>query len=54
MVKQYQVLLDPVKLAAYGVTHAQAVDAIQKANQRAAARCWRWPRPNIWSVSPAI
>jgi Cu(I)/Ag(I) efflux system membrane protein CusA/SilA len=35
MVKQYQVLLDPVKLAAYGVTHAQAVDAIQKANQEA-------------------
>jgi Cu(I)/Ag(I) efflux system membrane protein CusA/SilA len=33
MVKQYQVLLDPVKLAAYGVTHAQTVDAIQKANQ---------------------
>lgn len=35
MVKQYQVVLDPVKLAAYGVTHAQAVDAIQKANQEA-------------------
>src|SRR3546814_14466275 len=35
MVKQYQVLLDPVKLAAYGVTHAQAVDAIQQANQEA-------------------
>ncbi|MDE2620204.1 MAG: efflux RND transporter permease subunit, partial [Sphingomonadales bacterium] len=35
MVKQYQVLLDPVKLAAYSVTHAQAVDAIQKANQEA-------------------
>src|SRR3546814_7565201 len=25
MVKQYQVLLDPVKLAAYGVTHAQEI-----------------------------
>jgi Cu(I)/Ag(I) efflux system membrane protein CusA/SilA len=35
MVKQYQVLLDPVKLAAYGVTHAQAVDAIRQANQEA-------------------
>jgi Cu(I)/Ag(I) efflux system membrane protein CusA/SilA len=33
MVKQYQVLLDPVKLAAYGVTHRQAVQAIQQANQ---------------------
>ena len=35
MVKQYQVLLDPVKLAAYGVTHAQAVQAISQANQEA-------------------
>ncbi|MDE1918574.1 MAG: efflux RND transporter permease subunit [Sphingomonadales bacterium] len=35
MVRQYQVLLDPVKLAAYGVTHGQAVRAIQQANQEA-------------------
>lgn len=35
MVKQYQVVLDPVKLAAYSVTHTQVVDAIQKANQEA-------------------
>src|SRR3546814_17201465 len=35
MVKQYQVLLDPVELAAYGIPHAQAVEAIQKANQEA-------------------
>lgn len=33
MVKQYQVVLDPVRLAGYGVTHAQAVEAIQRANQ---------------------
>ena len=33
MVKQYQVVLDPVKLAGFGVTHAQAVAAIQQANQ---------------------
>ena len=33
MVKEYQVVLDPVKLAAYGVTHQQAVEAIQHANQ---------------------
>jgi Cu(I)/Ag(I) efflux system membrane protein CusA/SilA len=32
MVKQYQVVLDPVKLAAYGVTQAEATEAIQKAN----------------------
>ncbi|WP_313807105.1 efflux RND transporter permease subunit [Sphingobium sp.] len=35
MVKQYQVVLDPVKLAAYGVTHAEAVAAIGRANQEA-------------------
>ena len=35
MVRQYQVVLDPVKLAGYGVTHNQAVDAIQRANQEA-------------------
>ena len=35
MVKQYQVVLDPSRLAAYGVTHAQAVTAIQQANQEA-------------------
>jgi Cu(I)/Ag(I) efflux system membrane protein CusA/SilA len=33
MVKQYQVVLDPARLAAYGVTHTQAVAAIQQANQ---------------------
>jgi Cu(I)/Ag(I) efflux system membrane protein CusA/SilA len=35
MVRQYQVVLDPVKLAAYGITHQQAVAAIQDANQEA-------------------
>ncbi|RAK60208.1 CusA/CzcA family heavy metal efflux RND transporter [Phenylobacterium hankyongense] len=33
MVRQYQVVLDPVKLAGYGVTHQQTVEAIQRANQ---------------------
>ena len=33
MVKEYQVVLDPVKLAAYGVTQGQVVQAIQRANQ---------------------
>ncbi len=35
MVRQYQVVLDPAKLAGYGVTHQQAVQAIQRANQEA-------------------
>jgi len=33
MVRQYQVVLDPGKLAAYQLPHTKVVDAIQKANQ---------------------
>nr|WP_295107459.1 efflux RND transporter permease subunit [uncultured Caulobacter sp.] len=33
MVKQYQVVLDPTKLAGYGVTQQQVVEAIRRANQ---------------------
>ncbi|MGE8066442.1 efflux RND transporter permease subunit [Pseudomonas sp. NPDC089569] len=33
MVKQYQVQLDPLKLASLGITQAQVTDAIGKANQ---------------------
>lgn len=33
MVRQYQVVIDPVRLAAYGITHAQVVEAIRNANQ---------------------
>ena len=35
MVRQYQVVLDPDKLAAYAIPHTRVVDAIQKANQEA-------------------
>ena len=33
MVKQYQVVLDPVKLASYGITFQDTVSAIRRANQ---------------------
>jgi Cu(I)/Ag(I) efflux system membrane protein CusA/SilA len=33
MVRQYQVVLDPDKLAAYGIAHTQVINAIGKANQ---------------------
>ncbi len=33
MVKQYQVVLDPLKLVAYRIPHTQVIDAIQNANQ---------------------
>lgn len=35
MVRQYQVVLDPDKLATYGIAHTQVIEAIQKANQEA-------------------
>jgi Cu(I)/Ag(I) efflux system membrane protein CusA/SilA len=35
MVRQYQILLDPDKLAAYGIAHTKVVEALQKANQEA-------------------
>jgi copper/silver efflux system protein len=33
MVRQYQVVLDPSRLAAYGIAHTRAIEAIQRANQ---------------------
>ena len=35
MVRQYQVVLDPDKLIAYGVTHEAVIDAIKRGNQEA-------------------
>ena len=35
MVRQYQIVLDPDKLAAYGIPHTRVVEAVQKANQEA-------------------
>jgi Cu(I)/Ag(I) efflux system membrane protein CusA/SilA len=35
MVRQYQVLLDPDKLAAYGIPHTRVAEAIRRSNQEA-------------------
>ncbi|WP_280151349.1 efflux RND transporter permease subunit [Piscinibacter sp. XHJ-5] len=35
MVKQYQVVLDPDRLAAYGIAHTRIAEAIRRANQEA-------------------
>ena len=35
MVRQYQIVLQPDKLAAYGIPHTRVVEAIQKGNQEA-------------------
>ncbi|HEX7272692.1 MAG TPA: efflux RND transporter permease subunit [Casimicrobiaceae bacterium] len=33
MVRQYQIVLDPARLRAYGISHGKVIDAVQKANQ---------------------
>src|SRR5471032_9509 len=33
MVRQYQIVLDPDKLRAYGIQHGKVIEAVQKANQ---------------------
>jgi len=33
MVRQYQIVLEPARLRAYGITHAKVIEAVQKANQ---------------------
>jgi Cu(I)/Ag(I) efflux system membrane protein CusA/SilA len=33
MVRQYQVVLDPIRLAALGVTHGEVIEALRKANR---------------------
>ncbi len=35
MVRQYQVVLDPDRLAAYGLSHNRVIDALKRANQEA-------------------
>src|SRR5258706_1021881 len=35
MVRQYQVVLDPDRLRAYGITHMKVMEAVQRANQEA-------------------
>ena len=32
MVRQYQIVLDPDRLRAYGITHSQVIDAVRRAN----------------------
>jgi Cu(I)/Ag(I) efflux system membrane protein CusA/SilA len=35
MVRQYQIVLDPNKLAAYAIAHTRVIEAVQRANQEA-------------------
>ena len=49
MVRQYQVVLDPDRLRAYGIPHAQRDrGGAERQPARPAARCSSWPRPSTW------
>jgi copper/silver efflux system protein len=54
VVRQYQVVLDPDRLRAYGITHREVIEAIRGANQEAGARCWNWARRSTSCVRQAI
>jgi multidrug efflux pump subunit AcrB len=54
MVKQYQVIVDPQKLAAYAVTTEQVTEALKRANQETGGSSVKWPAPNIRFVPAAI
>jgi Cu(I)/Ag(I) efflux system membrane protein CusA/SilA len=53
MVRQYQVVLDPDKLAAYGIPHGAVIEAIATPTRRPAARCWSWAKPSTWCAPRA-
>ncbi len=54
MVRQYQIVPDPARMRALNITHEQIVNAVQAANRRAAAHCWRWAKRNLWCAPRAI
>ena len=53
MVRQYQVVVDPDKLRAFGMPLAKLKQAISAATRRPAARSSRWARPSTWFAPPA-
>lgn len=48
MVKQYQVVLDPSKMATLGVTQNNVIEAIQKLIRKLVVQFWKWLKRNIW------
>lgn len=54
MVKQYQVLLDPQKLVAYGVTQQEVEAALKSANQETGGAILSWQSASTWCGLQAI
>jgi Cu(I)/Ag(I) efflux system membrane protein CusA/SilA len=54
MVRQYQVVLDPDRMRAYGITQDMVLEALQKANQETGGARWsNWRRPSTWCARAA-
>ena len=50
-VKQYQVVLEPQKMQAFGLPLSQVVSRSSGATTTSAARSSRWPRTSTWSAA---
>ena len=53
MVRQYQVVLDPNKLVAYGITHEQVRSALMAGNQESGGSVLELARSNTWCAPAA-
>jgi Cu(I)/Ag(I) efflux system membrane protein CusA/SilA len=53
MVRQYQVVLDPDRLRAFGITHMKVIAAIENANREAGGAVLEMVKPSTWSARAA-
>ena len=53
MVRQYQVVLDPDRLRAYGIPHSRSSPRSRTRTARPAARWSSWPKPSTWCARAA-
>lgn len=54
VVKEYQVVIDPQRLAQYGISLAEVKSALDASNQKRAVRRSNWRKRNIWCAPAAI
>lgn len=53
VVKEYQIVVDPMKLTQYGISLGEVKSALDASNQRRAALPSNWRKPNIWCAPAA-
>jgi Cu(I)/Ag(I) efflux system membrane protein CusA/SilA len=54
VVKQYQIQVNPLKLAQYGISLPEVKQALESSNQEAGDRQLKWRKRSIWSGPAAI